>query len=315
MTASSSWQPSASLEALTERASMLQKIRQFFFDRQVLEVETPLLSKAIGTDPHLEPIKTQESQRFLQTSPEFAMKRLLASGSGDIYQICKACRSGDLGKNHNPEFSLLEWYRLGITLDTLMDEVVELVKIFLPECEPVKLGYREAFEQTLGIDPFMVSIQELKALSLSKINISDDNDYRDFWLDLLFTHLIEPELPEYCLLYNYPPSQAALSKIENDKQGIPVARRFELIIKGLEIANGYDELTNVGELQFRFEQDQFTRGRLGLGINPCDENFLQALKHGLPECCGVALGLDRLLMLHLGFESIDQVLAFDFNRA
>ncbi len=316
------WQPTTDLQKLQERAGLLANIRMFFADRGVLEVDTPILSHGTGTDPALEPIRAElitpgEPARevFLQTSPEFAMKRLLAFGSGPIYQLSRAFRNGESGRRHNPEFTMLEWYRPGFTLDALMDEVTALVSHVLGCVPPDRVTYSSLFMEHLSIDPLESSLEQLKACARERLDISFDSRHPDHWLDLLFSHCIEPAIQAPLFIVNYPPSQAALAKVDIDHQGRSVARRFELVIAGMEIANGYQELTDVDEQRLRFQRDNHLRELSDLPVLPIDERLLAALEHGMPECAGVALGVDRLLMLKTGTDDISQVVSFPSGRA
>ena len=319
------WKPSAPLAMLKTRARLLHRIRAFFQAREVLEVDTPILSSAAGTDPHIESYAIQAPRhgkpRYLHTSPEFAMKRLLAAGSGSIYQLCKVFRQGELGQRHNPEFTLLEWYRPGFDHQRLMAEVDsllrELLDGYLTLGESRRLTYRDAFVQYAGLDPHTSTIKQLQAkVQQLGIEVSGLNDTeKDPWLDLLMTHVVEPALPRDCpvFIYDYPASQAALARIRQDDP--PVAERFELYIYGMELANGFHELTDAQEQRQRFEADNRARQAAGLDPMPIDAHFLAALEAGLPACAGVALGFDRLVMLAAGAKSISEVLAFDANRA
>ena len=312
----SDWRPNASLKTLRARAGMLERIRAFFRERDVLEVETPQLSPAAVTDPHIASIRTspQGGPRYLHTSPEYAMKQLLAAGSGPIWQLCKVFRDGESGGRHNPEFTLLEWYRPGWSMDRLMEEVEALARILIPDLPPAeRLSYRQAFQKTVGIDPLTGSTQDLRtaARALDGPNLGED---ANAWRDFLLTHAVEPQLPPCCFLYDFPVSQAALARIRPGSEP-PVAERFELYLRGMELANGYRELTDPNELRRRFTADNAYRRRRGLPAMPLDERLLTAMEHGLPECAGVALGLDRLLMQALGLDRIEQVLAFSWNRA
>jgi lysyl-tRNA synthetase class 2 len=302
------------MEALTSRARLLALIRDFFAQRSVLEVETPLLSAGTVTDPNIEPMAVGE--RWLQTSPEYAMKRLLAADSGPIYQICKAFRAGEAGPRHNPEFSLLEWYRPGFTLQQLMAEVADLVNSILPRTNWHNFTYRQLFQKFLDIDPFDSDVRALRALSLQHIDLGFDEADRDVWLDLLLTHLIEPQLVELGAVFvqDYPASQAALARLRQDGEDL-VAQRFELYIDGLELANGYLELTDASELAQRFATDNRQLQSRGSAMRPVDERLLQAMQAGLPDCSGVALGVDRLLMLQLTATGLGDVLSFDWHRA
>lgn len=317
----STWQPSADMATLQARAELLDQVRTFFRQRGVLEVETPLLCSSAGTDPQLQPIvveaadrSTEGSPRYLQTSPEFAMKRLLAAGSGPLYQICKAFREGDTGQRHNPEFTMLEWYRPGFDEQQLMDEVAQLVAPLLKLENIPRLSYRQVFCQLLDIDPHQASLEVLKALARTHIELQFDTDDRDVWLDLLFSHLIEPQLQQACFIHDYPASQAALARLAEDEQGTLVAKRFELLVGGMELANGYFELSDAAEQARRFQSDLAKRRELARPDVAVDQHLLAALAHGLPDCAGVALGLDRLLMLQLGLKDIAAVLSFDVSR-
>lgn len=334
---SQAWFPSCRLDALKVRAEVYSQIRAFFYHRQVLEVETPLLSASTATDPFLASVAAflsqsagQASQQFyLHTSPEFPMKRLLAAGSGAIYQICKTFRDGESGRRHNPEFTMLEWYRPGFSLTQLMAEVAELVSEVLAPAKPAikHISYRAAFELYLGIDPFTVTDTRLRELAEENTGFAPSNEdslalSRDDCLNLLLSSCIEPYLgldanasPELCFLSGYPASQASLAKLTQDEHGQAVAERFELYIQGLEIANGYFELTDAPEQARRFQEDNQQRKRLQLPEIPVDTRLLSALEAGLPECSGVALGVDRLLMIKLQASSIDEVISFPIRLA
>jgi len=319
------WQPSCPLENLRARAELYAQIRAFFSSRKVLEVETPLLSCASATDPQLESIVACVSVNpgslprnvYLHTSPEFPMKRLLAAGSGDIFQICKTFRNGETGKRHNPEFSMLEWYRQGFSLQALMSEVEALIQAVGNVKPAVQLSYRNAFLRYLSFDPFIISDAELVRKANELTAYSGPVLSRDDTLNLLLSQFIEPKLgcSEPTFLTEYPESQASLAKIKISAAGYKVAERFELYLNGLEIANGYDELTDAQEQIKRFTEDNTIRRRLGLNEMPVDENLIAAMQTGLPTCSGVALGLDRLLMVIQGAAAIGQVLAFPIDRA
>ncbi|GAB3284720.1 EF-P lysine aminoacylase EpmA [Parahaliea aestuarii] len=315
-----SWQPGAGLEQLRARAGLLSTLRRFFDARGVLEVETPLLCSAGITDPAIEPLIVSEGRslaapRYLQTSPEYAMKRLLAAGSGAIYQIARAFRDGEAGSRHNPEFSLLEWYRPGFDHHALMEEVAELVCACLGQRPWRKLSYRQLFIDSIALDPFTAATSDLEARARSGHDLGDLSGDRDFWLDVLITHQVEPWLAGQglCFVYDYPASQAALSQIVTEG-GVAVGQRFELYIDGVELANGYCELTDATEQRVRFATDNERRLALGQVARPVDERLLAALEAGLPPCSGVALGVDRLLMLATGERDIRRVLAFDWER-
>ncbi|MEP2652417.1 MAG: elongation factor P--(R)-beta-lysine ligase [Paraglaciecola sp.] len=319
------WQPSADIVTLKKRAQLIRAIREFFYHKNVLEVDTPALSHAAVTDQHLhsfstcfnDPMSPQEKTLFLQTSPEFAMKRLLCAGSGSIYQICKSFRNEEAGRFHNPEFTMLEWYRVGYDHHQLMAEVDELVQLILGTKPAERMTYQQAFQQHLKCDPLTASLDELRLLAgrYGYQDIAANESSRDTLMMLLFSQHIEPHIGQErpCLVYEFPASQAALAKISKDNP--LVAERFELYFKGVELANGFHELSDADEQRQRFEQDNQTRLSLGLQNMPLDKNLIAALKHGLPDCAGVALGIDRLLMLALNCVSIDQVTAFEHNRA
>ncbi|MDG2090785.1 MAG: EF-P lysine aminoacylase EpmA [Gammaproteobacteria bacterium] len=321
------WRPSTNKDRLFARADLLKSIRSFFEQRSVLEVETPTLSQATGTDPNLDSItanyqdvQQKEKTLYLQTSPEFAMKRLLADGSGAIFQICKSFRNAEQGARHNPEFTLLEWYQPGYDEHELMNELMLLVQSIYPQDHSIqhvwqKQTYQNLYEQHLGFNPHVIHCEELERLAKKEINIEIKQANKDTWLDLLFSHLIEPHLKEPIFIYDYPVSQSALAATGKNNDGIEIARRFELVIGGMEIANGYFELTDVEEQRRRFSDDQKIRQEQQKTTNPVDGNLLAAMTHGLPSCAGVALGLDRLLMLVSNAQSIDQVLTFPLDRA
>jgi elongation factor P--(R)-beta-lysine ligase len=314
-------QPESGVGRLRARATLLAQIRGFFAANDILEVDTPLLCSSGVTDPSIEPLLVERGDslnhpRYLQTSPEYAMKRLLAQGSGAIYQIARAFRDGEAGARHNPEFTLLEWYRPGFDHHQLMAEVAELVTHCLGERRLLKYSYRQLFQDLLGVDPFTASLAELEAVARHHIDTGALGGDRDVWLDLLMSHLIEPQLvgADSCFVYDYPASQAALARVV-ELDGVLVGQRFELYVDGLELANGYFELTEPVEQRRRFELDNLRRREFGQPERPLDEFFLAALEAGLPSCSGVALGVDRLLMLAMGVADIREVLAFDWERS
>ncbi len=323
MTARDNWRPTASIEALRRRARILAKIRAFFAEREVLEVETPLLASAPVTDLHLQalscryrgPAADDGRTLWLQTSPEFAMKRLLAAGSGPIFQLCKAVRDGEAGRRHNPEFTILEWYRPGWDHHRLMDEVDDLLTGVLGTETGERLTYGEVYARYAGVDPHGEPNDGLRA-RVEALGVPSAGELgRDDLLDLLLTHVIEPKLG-HCqptFIHDYPASQAALARVRPGEP--PLAERFEVFVEGLELANGYHELTDPRVQRRRFETDLEARRREGLPVVPIDERLLAALEHGLPECAGVALGFDRLVMLALGTREISDVLAFPVDRA
>lgn len=313
----SDWQPTASLEAIRLRAQLYGQIRGFFQHRQVLEVETPVLSKAGNTDPNIDSLQVSDPPGYLQTSPEFAMKRLLAAGSGPIYQLCKAFRKGEAGRRHNPEFTMLEWYRVGFTYHQLMDEVTELLGVVLGERTVEKLSYRQAFLDYLAIDPHRATQEELVPLVAKHADYDGASDSRDILLDLLMSHVIEPALGRgtFTFIYDYPSTQCALAQLVEDEQGVSVAERFELYVDGTEIANGYQELTDPQEQQRRFVADNKKRLDAGAQEMPADRRLIDALRSGLPKCAGVALGIDRLLMLISREDNIRKLVSFPHDRA
>lgn len=320
------WQPTANLEFLRERSKIISKIRQFFAERDVLEVETPILCQSTATDPpiasfvtHYQAVSSAEAKPvYLQTSPEFPMKRLLAAGSGPIYQISKAFRNGEYGRQHNPEFTMLEWYRPGFTHHQLMAEVLDLLNFILTTANSKKYSYAEIFEYYLNINPHSCSLEQLVSCAKQQ-GLSDipgmDEAQRDDWLNLLMTHSIEPQLDKHTqiFIYDYPASQAALAKIRPENP--PVAERFEVYVNGMELANGYHELSDAEEQYQRFLKDNQHRATLGLPQIPIDQRLIAALKQSFPECAGVALGVDRLIMLVTRANSIAEVISFSFEHA
>jgi lysyl-tRNA synthetase class 2 len=317
------WRPTASREALAHRAALLGMTRAFFAARCVLEVETPILSAGGVTDPQIESMTTcvadAPGARYLSTSPEYAMKRLLASGSGDIFQICKAFRDGERGRWHNPEFTLLEWYRLGFDDQALMREVDELVRsLLLPRrrLAPAEhLRYADALAQHAGVDAHDASDAELSAAAAAHGIRCEASLDRDARLDLLMAFVVGPKLglDRPTFICDYPASQAALARL---KPGSPaVAARFELYLDGLELANGFHELANEPEQRRRFEADLATRRDRAQAQPRLDEHLLAALAAGLPDCAGVALGFDRLTAVALGAGGLGDVIAFPFDRA
>lgn len=316
MTEPLSWQPTAPISQLRFRAQTIQTIRQFFLGRDVLEVDTPLLSPATIPDPAIASLRTQcffsggSNTLYLQTSPEFYMKRLLAADSGPIFQICKAFRDGEQGRMHNPEFTMLEWYRPGFDHHDLMNEVAELLQTVMKIKSVTKLSYAELFENFLAINPHRATADELAKLTLAQnIHVQGiEQDDKDSWLNLLLTHCIEPQLTDLTFIYDYPASQAALAKIRHDND--PVAERFEAYLDSTELANGFHELADADEQRTRFENDNKTRLEQGLAQVPIDQQLLAALHAGFPHCSGVALGIDRLVMLAAQQQAIADVMSF-----
>jgi lysyl-tRNA synthetase class 2 len=353
------WRPTATLETLRLRARLLAAIRAFFAARGVLEVETPCLGAAAVTDPHLHSLATRVGGAtggrdaggsgrplFLQTSPEYAMKRLLAAGAGPIYQLARAFRDGETGRRHNPEFTLLEWYRPGFDHHRLMDEVEELLAATLGERSSEawragaeagsggaagqprraeRLTYAEAFRRHAGIDPFADPVARLAEAARAAAGgpVPELGDDRDAWLDLLMATAVERRLgwdgdrARPTFVHDFPASQAALARVREPlpEGGPPVAERFELFVAGMELANGFHELAGPAEQRRRFERDLARRRATGLPEPPIDERLLAALDSGLPDCAGVALGFDRMVMLTAGARSIEEVLAFSIDRA
>lgn len=317
------WQPTATVENLRLRAQLIQKIRNFFQARNILEVETPQLAQYGVTDPYMpliqadNPLDKSHDQWFLQSSPEYAMKRLLSADSGSIFQICKAYRHGEVSRRHNPEFSMLEWYRIGFDDQQLMQEINDLLKeLFNVDC--IQKTYGEVFQDYLNINPYHASINELINCCKQHLDFQMSSDNRDDWLNLLIAEVIEPQLPKEtpCFITNYPASQAALAKIAYCKNfNTPVAKRFELFWQGIELANGYHELTDYHELKQRLEQEEKTRTHLGHNKSKTDTYLIAAQQHGLPECAGVALGLDRLIMIACNAKSINEVISFSSDRS
>ncbi|ELW90294.1 MULTISPECIES: EF-P lysine aminoacylase EpmA [Acinetobacter] len=315
------FKPTCDLRALKARAKLYQQIRQFFEQRDVLEVETPILSQAGVTDVHLASIQAQRHLQgkklthYLQTSPEFAMKRLLASGSGAIYQICKVFRDDEHGRKHNSEFTMLEWYRPHFSLKDLMFEVTDLLNVVLAErfgdVRPTVLSYKHAFIDRLDLNPLKATLSELKdAAHRVGINL-DLGDDRLAYIDLLFSHMVEPSLgfDTPVFLTDFPPELASLAKTKIDEDGELVAARFELYIEGLELANAYDELIDAAVLRSRFQADNAEREKLGLHVMPIDEYLLTALPN-MSECAGIALGIDRLLMVVMNQMKLEKVITF-----
>lgn len=321
------WRPDCSLDALRLRAQMLCTIRRFFQERSVLEVETPLLSNGCGTDPNLDFFTTSllwpPSNRtlYLQTSPEYAMKRLLAAGSGSIFQICKAFRNGESGRFHNPEFTLLEWYRVGYDLNRLMDEVAELFLALFEDSgflHPQRISYQELFQQETGLNPLLFSFEDYNAYAVA-------NSFREaaalcgqehaLWLDFIFSHCIQPRLGLNALtmVYGYPACFSSLARLNS---GNPmVTERVELFLKGVELGNGYYELADAEEQERRFDNEITLRKHKQYPEITKDTRLLAALKAGLPDCSGIAIGLDRVLMLLSNSRKITDVLSFSIHNA
>jgi len=319
--------PSADFDTLRLRARLNTTLRAFFAERGVPEVETPMLSQAGNTDPNVASFSTMFSghvsagdrMRWLRTSPEFPLKRLLAAGFGDCYELGRVFRDGEAGGRHNPEFTMLEWYRVGWDQFQLADETLALVQDALEivdrRAEVVQTTYRALYLDTLGLDPMTAADAELQA-ALGDVQIDPEGLTRDDWLDLLMTHRIQPSNPadRILVVHDYPASQCMLARIA-ERDGVQVAERFELYLGALELANGYHELADGAEQRARFERDHAVRGSRGGALPAIDEALLDALDCGFPDCAGVALGVDRLMMAMLGTARIADVIAFDFVRA
>ncbi len=320
------WRPNAEIAELKHRADLLRKIRDFFSEREVFEVETPLMCRTASLDPFIQPIPALYSSLaaeagrmfYLQSSPEFAMKRLLAAGSGPIYQICKAFRNAEEGRLHNPEFTMLEWYRPGFDHHALMDEMEALLAVVLGSSKTDRFTYQALFLEYLGVDPLQTSLQQLSLCAAEQgVHLEAQVQAElslDDWLDLLMTHCIEPKLgfDQPVMIYDYPASKAALAKIRPTEP--PVAERFEVYVNGIELANGFHELMDPAIQLARFNKDCEFRKQLGYPAIPIDDYFLAALEFGLPASAGVALGIDRLVMLALGKSEIQAVVSFTIDR-
>jgi len=316
------WPPTCSAALLHQRAELYQTIRAFFVEKGVLEVETPLLSAAASCDINLDSFSIDLSDAkklYLQTSPEFAMKRLLASGSGSIYQIAKSFRQSERGRFHNPEFTLLEWYRVGFNLSDLMSEMVELLMLCFGQNLAFRtVTYQQLFQQLTGLDPHQVSLSDLMAYATTQGNHEASKicaGKLSNGLDYVFSQYVQPKLKKDVVYFvtGYPKCMAMLAKLDDAN---PItAKRFEVYFNSVELANGYEELTDADEQHQRFQHELMEREQDGLANLPMDKNLLAALAHGMPECSGVALGLDRLLMLMTGTNAIDDVLTFPIDRA
>ncbi|UJF19525.1 elongation factor P--(R)-beta-lysine ligase [Vibrio sp. SS-MA-C1-2] len=320
------WMPSAPIIELKKRAKLLQEIRLFFIERDVLEVDTPSLSQATVTDIHLHTFQTEfvgpgfadGKTLYMMTSPEFHMKRLLSAGSGSIFQINKAFRNEEAGRHHNPEFTMLEWYRPGFDHHQLMDEMDLLLQTTLKTHTADRITYQQAFIEQLNVCPLDDSLEALKqvAATLGLADITNDEQDRDTLLQLLFSVGVESKigLEQPVFVYDFPASQSALAQI--NPQDNRVAERFEVYFKGIELANGFHELSDPQEQLARFEADNYKRQKMGLQQQPIDYHLIDALKLGeFPDCAGVALGVDRLIMLALNLDHIDKVIAFPVTRA
>ena len=309
------WQPTATIETLRYRAKVLAQIRQFFEVRDVFEVDVPVLSEAGVTDLHIDCLQTQVGgdTQYLQSSPEYLMKRLLASGSGSIYYLGKAFRDGELGRRHHSEFTMLEWYRTGWDEHQLIEEVALLLRELGLGCDVKTLMYGDIFEQVIGLNPHVVSLAELQQKAASIAGSDFSNESRSTCLDLIFSLSVEPVLPQgLVFICHYPACQAALARLDKDQEGNAIARRFEAFLNGVELANGYYELIDAVEQKSRFGADVALRQAVGKPAMPIDTKLLSAMESGLPTCAGVALGIDRLLMQLLGVDDISSVMPFGY---
>lgn len=328
--ATNEWKPSATMMALRERASLLRSVRQYFDGSGAMEVETPVLSSSATVDVYInsfstefEPIGGGSLQTYyLHTSPEFPMKRLLAAGSGDIYSMGRVFRNGEAGGRHNPEFTMLEWYRVGMDQQRIMDDITALLASVCQFTEVRRCTYGELFEEHFSINPYIASDEVLDQLVQVEVDPGLKGLERNDCLDLLFSKHIEPTLGaaqngalEGVFVYDYPESMSALARLRTNNQGEQVAARFELFINGVELANGYHELLDAEEQEQRFRAEQDKRRDRGFDVFPYDKRMVSALEHGMPDCAGVAMGIDRLLMLIMDTGNISDVIAFDFVRA
>jgi len=319
------WQPRGGIDAARRRAKMLRHTRRYFAAEKVLEIDAPAVTRAAVTDPNIDslavaPAKPGDSSRYLHSSPEFAMKRLLAAGFPDIYFVGKVYRDGEAGRRHQPEFTMVEWYRLGFGLDDIIDDCERLLSRLLGDerlpGSSVRQSYSETFEHHLGVDPLCADIGSLAKLAGADESLRQSlGDDRDAWLDLLLATKVAPMFPADRLvtLYHYPASQAALSRLEPAQPQL--AQRFEVFVGELELANGYVELADAAEQRRRIDGDRRRRKETGKPAHAADERFLAALEAGLPDCAGVAVGLDRLLMLAMNADDIRDVRHFCWETA
>lgn len=316
------FQPTATWELLRLRARLLKMLRCFFDNRDFLEVETPLLSVDTVIDRYIDPLMVEipdpgKQTRWLQTSPEFSMKRLLAAGATAIYQVAKAFRAGERGPLHNPEFTIVEWYRTDDTPNQAMRTLSELVEVTLGQEPAERISYRDAFRKHVSLDPHTANLKQLRQVATEReLEIPESlGEDRDEWLNLLLAEFVEPQLGRTrpTILFDYPAGQSALARLRSDNP--PVAVRFELYLNGIELANGYHELCDPVELRERIRATNLLRQADGNPLLPEESLLLRAMEHGLPDSCGVALGFDRLVMLASNSTRIDEVLAFPFERA
>lgn len=315
------WRPCSGPDAAGRRAALLQRIRAYFAGCNVLEVDTPALSTAAVSDVQIESLEVGQSQvsrvpLHLTTSPEFAMKRLLAAGYPDIYAICRVFRDGEAGRKHQPEFTMIEWYRRGMELERIVNDTLELIAASLAEAaprqEPVIVGYQELFLEATGIDPLAAETAALTSLADEATRVAIGEE-RDDWLDWLFATRVVPMLAtdRLTVVRHYPASQAALARLCPDDAR--VADRFEVLLGDIELANGYVELTDPVEQRRRIDADNAARERRGRRVRPVDEALLAALEAGLPQCAGVAMGLERLQMALVNTDDIRDVITFAFT--
>ena len=324
------WKPSASMMALRERANLLRSVRQYLDGSGAMEVETPMLSSFATVDVYINSFTTEfdpigsgrQETYYLHTSPEFPMKRLLAAGSGDIYSLGRVFRNGEMGGRHNPEFTMLEWYRVGMNQQRMMDDVCSLLSSICNFSESRRCSYGELFEEYFELNPHTAADSDLDRLVQDKVDDKLTGLGRNDSLDLLFSKHIEPHLGamnsgrlEGVFVYDYPASMSALARLHSNEHGDEVAARFELFVNGVELANGYHELLDAEEQESRFKTERQKRQDRGFDAYPYDRRMVKALEHGMPDCAGVAMGIDRLLMLIMNTDNISDVIAFDFTRA
>ncbi|WP_343154233.1 elongation factor P--(R)-beta-lysine ligase [Buchnera aphidicola] len=320
-----SWKPSASIQDLVKRSEIITKIRSFFLEKKILEVETPLLSKATVTDINLIPFETNyfssennlnQLKLWLITSPEYHMKRLLAAKSGPIYQICHSFRNQEYGQYHNPEFTILEWYQNSCSMKKFIYQIDLFFQDVLQFKKSEKISYQDVFIKYLNVDPFSTQLSELhkisKKFNLAHLTFSEKN--LNTLIETLFTLIIEPLLGQEkpVFIYNFPVAQASLAAVNNKDHR--VAERFEIFFKGIELGNGFYELTNYLENKERLINNNKKRYEMNLTLQKIDNNFLNAIYYGLPPCSGVAIGIDRLIMIALNKKNIEEVISFSFDR-
>jgi elongation factor P--(R)-beta-lysine ligase len=298
---------------LKKRAQLLQQLRAFFYGLNVLEVDVPVLAPYSVTDPNFDAISCQVGGAigYLQTSPEFFMKRLLAMGSGDIFYLGKAFRQDEQGRRHRPEFTMLEWYRTGFTDQDLITETLSLLAVLSPTTPAIRLSYDNIFGQHTGLNPHSASVSELKTFAMKALQVDFKEESANFWLDLIFSFIVEPNLPDgIVVIEDYPASQAALARTAKNAKGLITAKRFEIFWDRLELANGYWELTDAAEQVRRFAQDNHIRQQQGKSVQAADPKLIAALEQGIGDCAGIALGVDRLLMRLEGCDDIALVMPF-----